>query len=205
MKGSEKMKRLTVLVDIDDVLWELVEGWVAALNRSFGYDVRPEDITQWEIGEFFPNLTAEQVFSPMQDPGFWDTLRPVRDAQDCLRRLKTDGHKVVLVSASDYKTVAPKLDSLLRLYPFISHKEIVIAQDKSLVAGDLIVDDKPGNLIGTRCPFCILFDRPANRWFQERGEGVYRACGWREIYASVYALAWKERPEWMLWKERGDL
>ena len=57
------IKRLTILIDMDDVLENLVECWVAALNRKHGTTVKPEDITNWLIGEFFPSLTKEELFA----------------------------------------------------------------------------------------------------------------------------------------------
>ena len=85
------IKRLTILIDMDDVLENLVECWVAALNRKHGTTVKPEDITNWLIGEFFPSLTKEELFAPLNDPAFWGNLSPMPFAQDVICRLIDDG------------------------------------------------------------------------------------------------------------------
>ena len=51
------MKKLTILVDMDDVLENLVECWVDELNKKCGSSLCEEDITDWRIAKFFPSLT----------------------------------------------------------------------------------------------------------------------------------------------------
>ena len=43
------MAKLTVLIDMDDVIEDLLGAWVQALNTKFGTDVKAEDISSWEI------------------------------------------------------------------------------------------------------------------------------------------------------------
>lgn len=59
------MKKLTILVDMDDVLENLVECWVDELNKKCGSSLCEEDITDWRIAKFFPSLTNEDLFSPL--------------------------------------------------------------------------------------------------------------------------------------------
>lgn len=61
------MKKLTILVDMDDVLENLVECWVDELNKKCGSSLCEEDITDWRIAKFFPSLTNED-FSPLSTP-----------------------------------------------------------------------------------------------------------------------------------------
>ena len=110
------IKRLTILIDMDDVLENLVECWVAALNRKHGTTVKPEDITNWLIGEFFPSLTKEELFAPLNDPAFWGNLSPMPFAQDVICRLIDDGHLVRVVTSSYYNTVPPKMTWLFKHY-----------------------------------------------------------------------------------------
>ena len=112
------IKRLTILIDMDDVLENLVECWVAALNRKHGTTVKPEDITNWLIGEFFPSLTKEELFAPLNDPAFWGNLSPMPFAQDVICRLIDDGHLVRVVTSSYYNTVPPKMTWLFKHYPY---------------------------------------------------------------------------------------
>lgn len=57
------MKKLTILVDMDDVLENLVECWVNELNKKCCSSLREEDITDWRIAKFFPQLTLRMTSS----------------------------------------------------------------------------------------------------------------------------------------------
>lgn len=61
------MKKLTILVDMDDVLENLVECWVDELNKKCGSSLCEEDITDWRIAKFFPSLTMK-ISSPLSTP-----------------------------------------------------------------------------------------------------------------------------------------
>ena len=56
------MRSLTILVDMDDTIADLLGAWVEMLNRRYGTQVSPEDISSWDIAKSFPSLTREQVF-----------------------------------------------------------------------------------------------------------------------------------------------
>ena len=43
------MRRLTILVDIDDTIEYLCKAWVEWLNEKYGTTVKYEDITDWNI------------------------------------------------------------------------------------------------------------------------------------------------------------
>ena len=58
------MNRLTILIDMDDVLENLIECWITELNSRHETTVHPEDITDWRIGTFFPFLTKEDCLYP---------------------------------------------------------------------------------------------------------------------------------------------
>lgn len=182
------MKKLTILIDMDDVLEELTAAWVAELNRVYGTSVRPEDIVSWEIADFFPTLTTEQVFSPLHCPEFWSTLVPTQDAPDIVKRLLDDGHTIRIVTASHYNTVAPKIAWLLSAYPYLKWEDIIIASDKSIVYGDVMIDDGVHNLETTSC-IKLLFDRYHNHAYNAEANDMIRVKAWNEIYRIIFNLA----------------
>ena len=92
------MKKLTILVDMDDVLENLVECWVNELNKKCGSSLREEDITDWRIAKFFPQLTKDDLFSPLNTTEFWEKISPMQNAQDVLKKLIDDGHTLSALS-----------------------------------------------------------------------------------------------------------
>lgn len=127
------MKKLTILVDMDDVLENLVECWVNELNKKCGSSLREEDITDWRIAKFFPQL--------------------------------------------------------LEMYPYLKWEDVIVASDKSLVNGDIMIDDGTHNLETTSCDLPILFDRPHNRSYNDLAAGMVRVETWDEIYEVVSDFA----------------
>lgn len=182
------IKRLTILIDMDDVLENLVECWVAALNRKHVTTVKPEDITNWLIGEFFPSLTKEELFAPLNDPAFWGNLSPMPFAQDVICRLIDDGHLVRVVTSSYYNTVPPKMTWLFKHYPYLCWKDVIIAHDKKLINGDVLIDDGVHNLENAKYKK-LLFDQPHNRSYNAEENGMIRVHDWNEIYRAICEIA----------------
>lgn len=166
------MKKLTILVDMDDVLENLVECWVDELNKKCGSSLCEEDITDWRIAKFFPSLTNEDLFSPLNTAEFWGKIAPMQNAQDILKKLIDDGHTIRIVTASHYATVPAKIKRLLEMYPYLKWEDVIVASDKSLI-----------------CDLAVLFDRPHNRSYNDEAAGMVRVETWDEIYEVVSEFA----------------
>lgn len=75
--------------------------------------------------------------------------------------------------------------SELELFPFLDTNHIIIAHNKQMVRGDVLIDDGPHNLVNGQY-FRILFDAPHNRGFNEKKYGMYRAVGWEQVYQLIH-------------------
>lgn len=172
---------MKILVDMDEVLADFLPKACHYHRKVFGSDVRAEDITAWELpGD---RLQWEEIF---RMPGFFadlDWTDP--EAPKYLRKLKEDGHRLHIVTSpataescsSKYYWVHTRL-----VVPGILDgvkKNLTITGDKAGVAGDIIIDDKLGNLEHPTA-VGIAYDRPWNKEW----EG-YRAYDWRDVYAHI--------------------
>jgi len=182
------MKKLTILVDMDDVLENLVECWLAEIELRFGISIPIEDIKTWDIASFFPTLTKEQVFSPLSDDEFWDKLTPLLGASECLSILINDGHTVRIVTASYYETLPAKMKWLFKHYPFLKWEDVIVAYDKKIINGDVLIDDGIHNLEGA--PYKkILFSRPYNIDYDAESNGMVRVRSWIDIYREILKIS----------------
>lgn len=182
------MTKLTLLIDMDDVLEDLVGCWITELNHRHGTTVSLEDVTDWKIAKFFPELTSDELFAPLFDPAMWAKLPQMQNAPEVVKRLMDDGHTVRVVTATHYGTVEPKMKRFLELYPYLKWEDVIIASDKSVIKGDVMIDDGTHNLETTSCAK-ILFDRPHNRKYNAEENGMVRAHTWDEIYQLVTKIA----------------
>lgn len=173
---------------MDDVLENLVECWIEALNNRHGTCVSVDDVDTWNIAEVFPTLTKQQVFKPISENNFWGKLSHLPDAPEYLQKLIQDGHTVRVVTASAYETLPAKMDMFFREYPFLNWNDIIVAYDKRIIRGDVLIDDAIHNLKGA--PYKkLLFHRPYNKTYDAEGNGMVRVHNWKEVYGELVKLS----------------
>ena len=52
---------MTILVDMDDTMEQLLEALVSRANERFGRNAAVEDVTDWSIVCAFPGIQKKQV------------------------------------------------------------------------------------------------------------------------------------------------
>ena len=187
------MKKLTILTDVDDVMWDLVGAWCAKLNQLYHRNVTLEDITEWDMTKAYPGIPFKFLTAVLHDADFWKTVRPMPDAVCAITRLIADGHKLCPLTATHYQTAPPKLDRLLENFTMLKWEDIIISHDKSLMLGDIMIDDYPLNLESAQHVFIrMLFDRPHNRSYDAAAHGMIRVKTWKEIYGIISHMAQEE-------------
>lgn len=183
------MRALTVLVDIDDTITNLGKAWVTWLDKKYGLDVQWQDITEWDIRQFFPSVREQDVYKPLSDPDFWDTVEPRGDAQYYLKRLIDDGHEVYILTSSIYSSVKEKFDRVLfKYFPYIEWQKVIIAYNKQMIRGDVLVDDGVHNLEGGDYEK-ILMDAPHNQKYDAEAHGMRRVYSWKGAYRAITQIA----------------
>lgn len=212
---KDDYKKLTILVDMDDTIENLLVHWIDWLNEAYGTSVDAEEIRSWNIQEAFPDLTAEQVYEPLLLDEFWFRVTPKPDAQEYLQTLADDGHEIYITTSSNYKTIPVKMEHVLfKYFPWLDWDHVIIASRKQMIRGDVMVDDGPHNLEGGRY-YKILMDAPHNRDYTPPDDPIFpkriseakcgarflplfdateannmiRARNWQEVYAVITHLA----------------
>ena len=176
---------MTILVDMDDVLELMLEGWVQVLNARYGTNATPDDVTSWQVEDAFPGLTKEQVYSVELEDSFWDWVQPMPGAREALEKLISEGHEIYVVTATAYQTLRAKMEKVLfRYFPFIDWKHVIVTFNKQMIEGDILIDDGPHNLQGGTYEK-ILFHSYHNHNFDESSVGAVRAYNWEEVYNYV--------------------
>lgn len=183
------MRRLTLLIDIDDTVESLCEAWVVWLDQTYGYSVNPGDVTEWDLRVAFPELTIEQIMAPLMNDHFWTTVPPKPGAREFVKRLIDDGHDVYFVTASDYRTIRPKMENMLfRYFPYISWERVIVSYHKQMIRGDIMIDDGVHNLEGAEC-LKILMTAQHNKGYDADKNGMIRMDAWSDVYSFISAYA----------------
>ena len=182
---------ITILIDIDDTVEDLLGAWCKCLNEKYNLSVHPEEVTDWDIAKFFPTLTKEQVFEPLHTEHFWKTVEPKDEAVKYVKQLIDDGFNVYLCTTTDYRNVKPKFEYIImKHFPFISWQQVIVAGRKQMIKADFLIDDGVHNQEGGDY-IKILVSTPHNRGYDAKANGMVRSENWKFTYDTVISLAKK--------------
>lgn len=99
--------------------------------------------------------------------------------------MKDDGRRVYIVTATHHANFNIKMEQvLLKYFPYIKRTDVIVAYNKSMIRGDVRVDDGVHNLEGCE-GLKILIDMPHNRSYDAELNGIHRASHWRDVYELI--------------------
>ncbi len=180
---------MTILVDMDDTIEQLLQAWVEGVNREYRCNVKYEDVAEWDVSAAFPGLTREQVYAIPMRQGFWKTVKPFPGAADALRRLVDAGHELLIVTATQFESVPEKINGFLfEHFPFLRPDQVIITSKKQRIRGDILIDDGVHNLEGGDY-IKILMTAPHNQNYNAEANGMIRVHCWTEIEEVIASVA----------------
>lgn len=172
---------MTILVDMDDTIEQLLKTWLRRINEQCGRNVVPDDVKEWNLAAAYPGLTREQVYGVADAPGFWKDVEPVPGAAEALKHFMDEGHEVYIVTATEIAHIKEKMeDVLFRYFPFLNWSQVIITCRKQLIRGDVLIDDGIHNLEGGEYRK-ILVTAPYNKNYDAEANGMIRVNSWDEI------------------------
>lgn len=171
---------MIILIDCDDTIWNLCEAWIDWLNQSYGTSVAISDIKEWDMKKAFPSLTPEDIYTPLTYEYFWKTVQPKEDAIKYIPMIEQLGHKVYFVTATVPHNVLFKANMLKKWFPTIPIDRLIIAHDKTLIRGSVMIDDNVNNLKNR--DFSILFTAQHNKSIDLSESSIIRLDNWCDIY-----------------------
>ena len=136
---------MTILIDVDNTFWAMSETLLPILNKLNNTSYSVTDIDHWN----WYNEHFDKPFGPTETAWFWRQVNPYPNAVEVIEQFVRDGHKVVFVTASGFTNgLAPKINRLLSFFDnkLINESNIIVAKDKSLIDGDILIDDGMHNL-----------------------------------------------------------
>lgn len=137
---------MKILIDLDSTLTNFAEVLLNELNLIHNTNYSYKEITHWN---WFPE-TFSDPWEPTEHNFFWDMVEVSPQAKDVIEYLSFIGHEVYIVTASFFNNkLGYKINSTLKQLDnrLISEKNIIIAQNKEMVRGDVLIDDNCDNLI----------------------------------------------------------
>lgn len=142
-------KPLTVLIDLDSTIYDLLTPWLEWYNRHYNDTLQLADIDRWSWNEICKPECGTKLYSFLNKKGLFTSLKSFPSVLESIEKVhKWLGVKQVFCSTIIGITgCAEKLEIVKRDFPYLGKEALVlVGHDKSLIKGDILVDDGPHNL-----------------------------------------------------------
>lgn len=152
--------QITIMVDIDDVLYPLVKHWInmykqqrvmsfkcGILDDSHDEALNPLMVTSWDIESCLDPTDKKLFWSILDTKEFWNTITTSADTIYALKAIN-DNPNIDLIICTDayYKSATAKLTRFFELFPFIEQRQVICMKEKWRLNVDIVIDDKPETL-----------------------------------------------------------
>lgn len=177
---------MTILVDIDSTLTNFGEVLLLANNQLCDTHYRYTDITSYD----WFDQTFNNPWKPTNYQCFWNTVEVNPAAVTAIERWVKQSHKVYLLTASHFNNMLGyKLNKTLQAFnpALINERNIIVAQDKTAIRGEIMIDDCIDNL-NSHTAFPICYAQPWNEDWKED-----RTNNWEEIDKIISNVAYHKK------------
>jgi 5'-nucleotidase len=174
------------LIDQDGVLADWCGGLESMLRLMLH---NADDVIDWSTWTgTAPGATQrerEAFRKAMTPAGFYAGLKPMPGIREALGEMLAEGHDVHIVTTPDSTNPTSHSDKFHWLERHIGPgwgKRAIMTHDKTLVIGDVLIDDKPDPVGALTVPPWrhVVFDAPYNRHIEDR-QRLSSWHNWREV------------------------
>lgn len=168
------MDKKRLLVDMDGVMADVYAQFMAWEFRATGIQYKREDVIGVDEVQAFPN-GKKHVYQK----DFFESMPVMENAVEIMRQLTHAYELFIVTAAMEFPNSLPeKYRWLDTHFPFIHWKRRVFCGDKSVIQGDILIDDHFKNL-DTFSGKTYLFTQPHNA--NSTDHEHERVANWLEI------------------------
>lgn len=168
---------MIIFVDMDEVIADTYGHFIRLYNLEFGESLDIKDIQEGEAWQNIPAERQDRVKQYHWEPGFFIDLDPLPGSQEVMEELSSRHQVYIATAATQFpNSLREKSDWLDQYFPFIHWKNRILCGDKSILKGDVLIDDRSYNLRAFDGR-SILFASPHNNG----STGFEKVHNWFEI------------------------
>jgi 5'(3')-deoxyribonucleotidase len=139
---------LTILCDIDGVVANLCPEWFRLYNQDSGDNLTIDLAVTWDVHKYVMKGWEKKIYEYLWRDDLYDNVKPYPLAISSIAELRGLGNRVIFVTAG---LQPAKIRWLMRMglidqEIWRSDPDWIIATDKSVFKGDIMIDDYPKNL-----------------------------------------------------------
>lgn len=183
MKTNTKTK-LTIALDVDDVLMPCISKAAVTVGERLGIRISYEECVAYNFTNF-PKDIAACFFEVMAEPEFYQDQVPYEGAVEFINALLDAGHEVVIASAVPPLMMGIRSEVMLRMFPRLNPRNIMLGARKDLLHVDFLLDDAMHNIEKSPARYPVIMTRPWNA----DAEGYLRANSYEEFLELVEKVA----------------
>ncbi len=176
---------MIILVDMDNTLAEfdvwLLDQWKKLYPDEFFVPL--EKRRAFHPHKDYPEHLQEKMYNLCHSKGFIRHLPPTPGGIEAVKEMLAEGHDVRFCTSHLFEydhCVLEKYQWIEEHFgaPFVDR--IILTRDKTLIRGDILIDDKP-EILGLAAPSWehILYDRPHNRQVEDKRRLTWQ--NWRNV------------------------
>ena len=174
---------MKILFDCDGVLNNFQEHLLNILNKKHNTNYTIDDITYYD---WLPD-TFDDCWVPIEERTFWDTITVYQEAVSTIESLVKEGNTIYLATASHFTPILGyKINKILSHFDtnLVGERNVIVAKDKSMIMGNVLIDDFPRNLDKFTFGQTICFAQPWNKNYNN----CFRTNKWQEIKNHINKL-----------------
>jgi 5'-nucleotidase len=160
---------MIILIDMDNTLADFEKAFLAAWCKKYPDELHIplEERRSFHVTDDYPEDLGDKIRDICHSKGFVFNLPPAIGGVDAVNTMLQQGHDVRFCTShfTEYDpSVLEKFQWVDKHFGKTFVDKIVLTRDKTLVKGDILIDDKP-IITGIATPTWehILYDQPYNR------------------------------------------
>lgn len=153
---------MRILIDMDDVIADAVERFLEWYEKDFGVRYTKEDLKGTKLHLIVPEEHRKIVKEYPHCEDFFKDLPVIENSKEVVEELHNRFEVYIASAAMEFPYSLPHKNKWLdEHFPFIHWKRRIFCGDKSVLKGDVLIDDHDFNL-SVFSGRSIMFSSPHN-------------------------------------------